>query len=77
MTTKAKKSHFDANFKTNDDVILLIFGPETRGLPENLLFSDYENCYRIPMQENQRSLNLSNSVAIVLYEAIRVRNFSR
>ena len=77
MTTKAKKSHFDADFKTNDDVILLIFGPETRGLPESLLFSDYDNCYRIPMEENQRSLNLSNSVAITLYEAIRVRNFSK
>ena len=75
MTTKAKKSHFEADFHTNNNEKLLIFGPETRGLPEEILFSDYENCYRIPMEENQRSLNLSNSVAITLYEAIRQINF--
>ena len=68
LTTKAKQSHFEAKFKPGS---LLIFGPETRGLPEDLIFSNYENAFRIPMIEGQRSLNLSNSVSIVLYEAIR------
>lgn len=68
LTTKAKQSHFEAKFKSGS---LLIFGPETRGLPEDLIFSNYENAFRIPMIEGQRSLNLSNSVSIVLYEAIR------
>ena len=68
LTTKAKQSHFEAKFKSGS---LLIFGPETRGLPEDLIFSNYENAFRIPMIEGQRSLNLSNSVAIVAYEFIR------
>ena len=68
LTTKAKQSHFEAKFKSGS---LLIFGPETRGLPEDLIFSNYENAFRIPMIKGQRSLNLSNSVSIVLYEAIR------
>ena len=53
----------------------MVFGKETRGLPENLLAENYESAIRIPMAENNRSLNLSNSVAIVLYEALRHHNF--
>ncbi len=68
LTTKAKQSHFQADFKPGS---LLIFGSETRGLPIDVIMNNYENAFRIPMLENQRSLNLSNSVAIVLYEAIR------
>ncbi len=56
------------NFKEDD---FLVFGPETRGLPEKLLKEIKETAITIPMLEGQRSLNLSNSVAIVLYEAIR------
>ena len=48
-----------------------MFGPETRGLDERLLEANKESCLTIPMAEGQRSLNLSNSVAIVVYEAIR------
>jgi len=68
LTTKTKQSYFDVNFKEGD---FLVYGPETRGLPANLLNQNQQNCVTIPMLEGQRSLNLSNSVAIVLYEAIR------
>lgn len=68
LTTKSKKSFFDVNFNEGD---FLIFGPETRGLPEKILTENESNAITIPMLEGQRSLNLSNSVAIVLYEAIR------
>ena len=68
LTTKAKQSHFEADFKPGS---LLIFGSETRGLPADFIMSNYDKAFRIPMLPNERSLNLSNSVAIVLYEAIR------
>lgn len=53
----------------------VIFGPETRGLPEEMLHGNYDSCIRIPMIGSTRSLNLSNSVAIILYEALRQQNF--
>ena len=68
LTTKATQSHFQAEFKPNS---LLIFGSETRGLPIEVIQSNFKNAFRIPMLPDQRSLNLSNSVSIVLYEAIR------
>lgn len=68
LTTKSKKSYFDTQFKEGD---FLVFGPETRGIPEEILNQNKETSITIPMLEGQRSLNLSNSVAIVLYEAIR------
>jgi len=68
LTTKAKQSHFEAKFEPGS---LLIFGSETRGLPVDFIMANYENAFRIPMTAEQRSLNLSNSVAITLYEAIR------
>lgn len=68
LTTKSEKSFFDVHFEEGD---FLVYGPETRGLPENLLKENPETSITIPMLEGQRSLNLSNSVSIVLYEAIR------
>ena len=68
LTTKATQSHFQANFKTGS---FLIFGSETRGLPVNIIQANFQNAFRIPMVKGQRSLNLANSVSIVLYEAIR------
>lgn len=53
----------------------LVFGQETRGLPETLLEAHWDRCIRIPMQPDARSLNLSNSVAVVLYEALRQQGF--
>lgn len=68
LTTKTTQLYTDVQFKDGD---FLVYGPETRGLPEELLRQNPQNCITIPMLEGQRSLNLSNSVAIVLYEAIR------
>ena len=68
FSTKAPKSHFEVNFKDGD---FLVFGKETKGLPEDLLKKHLDSCVRIPMWGEMRSLNLSNSVAIGLYEAIR------
>lgn len=69
FTTKAKRSFLDWKFEVDD---CLVFGRETRGLPEDLLSGNWERCLTIPMlNPNVRSLNLANSVAIVLYEALR------
>lgn len=73
-STKGKKSYTDVNFKPGDH---LIFGPETRGLSDKI-FTEIptENIIRIPMQANSRSLNLSNAVAVIVYEALRQQGFS-
>lgn len=69
FTTKAKLPYFEWKFEAND---CLVFGRETRGLPEDLLRSNWENCVTIPMLNPKvRSLNLANAVSIVLYEALR------
>ena len=72
FTTKASK---DYTQQTYPQEVFLVFGKETRGLPENLLRKVYPHCLRIPMIPDARSLNLSNSVAIVTYEALRQRGF--
>jgi tRNA (cytidine/uridine-2'-O-)-methyltransferase len=69
LTTKARRSYTDWRYTTGD---CLIFGRETRGLPEDLLRANASNCVTIPMLNPRvRSLNLATSVAIVLYEALR------
>lgn len=68
LTTKTDKKYTDISFKEGD---FIVFGPETRGLNEDLLKQNTDYCLTIPMKEGQRSLNLSNSVAVVIYEAIR------
>jgi tRNA (cytidine/uridine-2'-O-)-methyltransferase len=69
LTTKASKSYFDWAFNAND---CLVFGRETRGLPEQVLHSNWDRCLTIPMlNSNIRSLNLATAVGIVLYEALR------
>ena len=73
LSTKGAKRYSDVNFKDGD---FLVFGKETHGLPEPLLEKHYENTLRIPMWENLRSLNLSNSVALTLYEALRQNDFA-
>ncbi len=72
-TTKAKKTYTEASFGEDD---YIMFGKESAGIPEEILVEYEETCIRIPMLEKIRSLNLSNSVAIVLYEALRQQNFS-
>lgn len=71
-TTKAKQSYTDANYP---DGCFILFGKETKGLPEDLIYADYDRAVRIPMYGALRSLNLSNSVAIILYEALRQNDF--
>ena len=68
LTTKTDNKYTDLSFKNGD---FFVFGPESRGLDEKLLTENKNNCITIPMKEGQRSLNLSNSVSIVVYEAIR------
>jgi len=65
FSTKPQKVYTDISFCDGD---FLIFGPETRGLPESILHEYWENSYTIPITKEIRSINLSNSVAIVLYE---------
>lgn len=71
-STKAKHRYDEVNF---EDDSYIFFGKETKGLPEELLHDNYDRAIRIPMGQNIRSLNLSNSVAIVLYEALRQHDF--
>ena len=71
-TTKAKRLYTEASFG-NDDYIM--FGKESAGIPEEILVEHEESAIRIPMNENIRSLNLSNAVAVVLYEALRQNHF--
>lgn len=74
MTTKSKRRYTEFSFDCDD---CLIFGPETRGLPETVLAANKDNCLTIPMLNSKiRSLNLANSVGIVLYEALRQQGFN-
>lgn len=73
-TTKAKQSYTDVSFDPED---FIMFGKESAGIPEEILVDYEESCIRIPMLSQIRSLNLSNSVAIVLYEALRQQGFAQ
>ena len=72
-TTKAQKRYSDVTYPDN---CFIVFGKESYGLSENILKNNYDKCVRIPMDERARSLNLSNSVAIIAYEAMRQQEFS-
>lgn len=72
-TTKAHQVYSDVSFGPDD---YIMFGKESAGIPEEILVEHEEGCIRIPMREDIRSLNLSNSAAIVLYEALRQNAFS-
>ena len=72
FTTKAQHRYSDVTYPEN---AYLVFGREDAGLPEELLFEHPGSCVRLPMIEGARSLNLSNTVAIAVYEALRQRDF--
>ena len=72
LSTKAPRSYAEAEFT---DGCYLFFGKETKGLPEAFLAEHYDDCIRIPMRSDARSLNLSNAVAITVYEALRQLSF--
>ena len=72
FTTKARHVYSDISYPKR---VFLMFGKETKGLPEELLFANPDRCVRIPMRDTLRSLNLSNSAAIAVYEVFRQRGF--
>ena len=71
-TTKSKQCYTNIQYRPDD---FLMFGKESAGIPEEILMENQENCVRIPMMGEVRSLNLSNSVAIMVYEALRQNGF--
>lgn len=71
-TTKAKRRYTDVSYEED---CYIMFGKESAGIPEEILVAHPDNCIRIPMNPDIRSLNLSNSAAIVLYEALRQQDF--
>ncbi|MBE9504172.1 MAG: tRNA (uridine(34)/cytosine(34)/5-carboxymethylaminomethyluridine(34)-2'-O)-methyltransferase TrmL [Proteobacteria bacterium] len=73
LTTKGSKIYSDVSFGNND---YLIFGSETKGLPDVMREKYFDRCIKIPILKETRSLNLANSVGIVLYEALRQTNFA-
>ena len=72
LSTKAPRSYTEAEFEDN---CYLFFGKETKGLPEDFLECHRHSCIRLPMRDSARSLNLSNAVAITVYEALRQLDF--
>ena len=76
VTTKGQHVYSDVDYTEMDNVFVL-FGKETKGLPEDILKEHLDKTIRIPMRETLRSLNLSNSVAIVAYEVFRQNNFGK
>lgn len=71
-STKSQKTYADVSYP---DGCFVVFGKESYGLKETLLKAHYDNCIRVPMKPDARSLNLSNTVAIITYEALRQQNF--
>ena len=72
LSTKAPRCYTEAQFS---DDCCLFFGKETKGLPEDFLAEHYDECIRIPMKQDARSLNLSNAVAVTVFEALRQLEF--
>lgn len=73
-TTKSPNVYTDVDYEPD---CYIMFGPESRGIPENILVKNQDTCVRIPMWGETRSLNLSNSVSIILYEALRQNGFEK
>ena len=77
FTRYGKKPHTSFNYENKENKNLyFIFGKESTGIPKEILQNDLEHCMRIPMSENVRALNLSNSCAIVIYEALRQQDYN-
>ena len=75
MTRYGKKAHSDFDYTDKSKNIYLIFGKESTGIPKEILRNNLDRCIRIPSSDNVRSLNLSNCVAIVLYEVLRQQDY--
>ena len=76
LTRYGKKPHTSFGYSDNKENIYLVFGKESTGIPKEILRNDLERCMRIPMSKNVRALNLSNSVAIMVYEVLRQQNYN-
>jgi tRNA (cytidine/uridine-2'-O-)-methyltransferase len=76
LTRYGKKPHTSFDYSNQNENVYLIFGKESTGIPKEILQNDLERCMRIPINDNVRALNLSNSVAIMLYEVLRQRNYN-
>ena len=76
FTRYGKKPHTSFDFSNKSENIYLIFGKESTGIPLEILRNDLEHCIRIPMNEHVRALNVSNSVAIGIYEVLRQQNYN-
>ncbi len=77
FTRYGRKPHTSFNYENeNNDELYFIFGKESTGIPKEILKEDLDHCMRIPMSENVRALNLSNSCAIVIYEVLRQQNYN-
>lgn len=75
LTRYGKKPHTSFDYSDQNENIYFIFGKESTGIPKEILKNDLERCMRIPMNEHVRALNLSNSVAVMTYEALRQQNY--
>jgi tRNA (cytidine/uridine-2'-O-)-methyltransferase len=75
LTRYGKKPHTSFDYSNQDENIYLVFGKESTGIPKEILKNDLEHCMRIPMNANIRALNLSNSVAIMVFEVLRQQDY--
>ena len=75
ITRYGFKAPSDVDFSNANEDIFVMFGKESTGIPKSILKGDLDRCYRLPMKEDARSLNLSNCVAIVTYEILRQQNY--
>ena len=76
FTRYGHKPHTSFDYNKKDEELYFIFGKESTGIPKEILKEDLEHCMRIPMTDNVRALNVSNSVAIVIYEALRQQEYN-
>lgn len=76
LTRYGYKPHTTGDFSNSNENIYFMFGKESTGIPRKYLKDHIDNCFRLPMSKNVRSLNLSNTVAIVVYEALRQQNYN-
>ena len=76
LTRYGHKPHTTGDFSNSKENIYFMFGKESTGIPKKYLRDHLDNCFRLPMSKNVRSLNLSNTVAIVVYEALRQQNYN-
>jgi len=76
LTRYGKKPHTSFDYSNKEENIYLVFGKESTGIPKEILREDLDHCMRIPMTDKVRALNLSNSVAIMVYEVLRQQDFN-